>query len=100
MLVKLIKVILSILFFICVANMPYGYYQLTRFAALVGFAILAYYSNERGDKKEVIMFIALAILFQPLVKIPLGRYLWNIVDIVIGIALLLSMAIPYKKKHG
>jgi len=98
---KLIKVTLSILFFICLANMPYSYYQLVRFVALVGFVILAYYSNERGSKIEGIIFLALALLFQPLIKIPLGRHLWNIVDIIVGIALLVSIVLPYKKKeHG
>ena len=95
---KVIKIILSILFFICLANMPYGYYKLVRFAALVGFAILAYYANESGNKIEVIIFIALAILFQPLVKIALGRNLWNIIDLIVGVALLVSLFLPLQKK--
>ena len=98
--IKVIKIILSILFFICLANMPYGYYQLVRFAALVGFAILAYYANESDNKIEVIIFIALAILFQPLVKIALGRSLWNIIDVIVGVALLLSLVLPIQKKEN
>ena len=45
---KIIKIGLAILFFLCLADMPYGYYQLVRFAGLIGFAILAYQSNQRG----------------------------------------------------
>jgi len=97
---KVIKIILAILFFICLANMSYGYYQLVRFVALVGFAILAYYANENGNKIEVIIFIALAILFQPLVKIALGRNLWNIIDVIVGAALLLSLILPIQKKEN
>ncbi len=100
MVVKIIKIALAILFFICLANMPYGYYELVRFAALVGFAILAYYANENGNKIEVIIFIALAILFQPLVKIALGRNLWNIIDVIVGVALLLSIVLPIQKKEN
>lgn len=100
MLVKSIKIILAILFFICLAKMPYGYYQLVRFAALVGFAILAYYANEHGNKMEVIVYVALAILFQPLVKIALGRSLWNIIDVIVGLALLLSLVLPMQKKEN
>ena len=37
-----IKIILAILFFLCLADMPYGYYQFVRFAGLIGFVILAY----------------------------------------------------------
>lgn len=100
MVVKIIKIALAILFFICLANMPYGYYQLVRFAALVGFAILAYYANENGNKIEVIVYVALAILFQPLVKIALGRSLWNIIDVIVGLALLLSLVLPIQKKEN
>lgn len=100
MVVKIIKIALAILFFICLANMPYGYYQLVRFAALVGFAILAYYANENGNKIEVIVYVALTILFQPLVKIALGRSLWNIIDVIVGLALLLSLVLPIQKKEN
>ena len=88
---NIIKVILSLLFFICLLNMPYGYFQLVRFVALVGFAILAYKANEQGRKTEAIIYICLGILFQPLVKIALGRQIWNIVDVVVGVALLVSL---------
>ena len=88
---NIIKVILSILFFICLLNMPYGYFQLVRFVALVGFAILAYKANEQGRKPEAIIYVCLGILFQPLVKIALGRQIWNIVDVVVGVALLVSL---------
>ena len=88
---NIIKVILSLLFFVCLLNMPYGYFQLVRFVALVGFAILAYKANEQGRKTEAIIYVCLGILFQPLVKIALGRQIWNIVDVVVGVALLISL---------
>jgi hypothetical protein len=88
---KIIKLVLSVLFFICLADMPYGYYEFVRFAGLVGFAILAYQANEQGKQKEVVLFGALALLFQPFFKIALGRDIWNIVDVVVGIGLILSV---------
>lgn len=88
---NVIKFFLGILFFLCLADMPYGYYQLVRFVALVGFAILAYTANEQGHKTEVIIYICLAILFQPLIKIALGRQLWNIIDVIVGVVLLASI---------
>ena len=89
----IIKIILSILFFVCLLNMPYGYFQLVRFVALVGFAILAYTANEKGQKIETIIYVCLGILFQPFFKIALGRQIWNIVDVVVGIALIVSLFI-------
>lgn len=71
--------------------MPYGYYQFVRFAALVGFVILAYQANEQQNKSEMIMYIGLALLFQPFVKVALGRTIWNLVDVLVGIGLLASI---------
>ena len=95
---KAIKIILAILFFLCLADMPYGFYQFVRFAGLVGFAILAYQANEQGRQIEMIIYGGLALLFQPFFKIALGREMWNIVDVVVGIGLLISMFM--KPKHS
>ena len=88
---KELKRILAILFFTCLADLSYGFYQRVRFTALVGFAILAYQAKERESKTEMIIFICLAILFQPLIKILLGRTIWNIVDLIVGFSLLASI---------
>jgi len=71
--------------------MPYGFYQFVRFAGLVGFAILAYQANQQGRETEMIIYGGLALLFQPFFKIALGREIWNIVDVVVGIGLLISI---------
>jgi hypothetical protein len=85
---KPLSYILAILLFLCIADMPYGYYQFVRFAAAAFFAYAAYTENESGRKELVLVFIVLAILFQPFFKIALGRTLWNIVDVVVGIGLI------------
>src|SRR5579863_4199593 len=87
----IIKLGLSILFFLCLLKLPYGYYQLVRFIAMVGFLVLAYYSNEKGKKSYAFIYVCLAILFQPIIKIALGRQIWNIVDVIIGIFLIASI---------
>lgn len=97
---KFIKIGLAILFFPCLINMSYGFYQLVRFAALVGFVILAYQAYEEKNEKISIVYLALALLFQPLFKIPLGRELWNIVDVIVGIGLLLSIFIKLKSSQS
>jgi len=88
---KAIKIVLAILFFLCLLDMPYGFYQIVRFAALVGFAILAYQANEQQNKTEMIIYVCLAILFQPLLKISLGREVWNVVDVIVGIGLIITI---------
>jgi hypothetical protein len=93
---KIIKVILALLFFLCLLDMPYGYFQLVRFLALACFVFLAYKANEEDKSEQVFIYIALALLFQPFYKIALGRELWNIVDVVVGVGLLISIFIKTK----
>lgn len=87
----LIKIPLAILLFLCLLDMPYGFYQFVRFLALIGFGILAYKANEESKKTEMIIYGGLALLFQPFFKIALGREMWNIVDLVVGIGLIGSL---------
>lgn len=94
-----IKIVLAILFFLCLVDMPYGFYQFVRFAGLIGFAILAYQVNQKGRQTEMIIYGGLALLFQPFFKISLGRQMWNIVDLVVGIGLLISIFMKPKKSQ-
>ena len=93
---KIIKIVLALLLFICLADMPYGYYQLVRFAGLIGFTILAYKAYEINQRTGMIIFVGLALLFQPFFKISLVREIWNIVDVIVGVGLLLSIFIRNK----
>ena len=88
---KAIKIILAILLLLCLADMPYGYYEFVRFTALIGFAILAYDANQQNKQTEMIIYGSLALLFQPFFKIALGRELWNIVDVVVAIGLIVNI---------
>jgi hypothetical protein len=94
----IVKIHLALLLFGCLLNMPYGYYQFTRFAGLIGFAILAYKANEQCRQTETIIFVGLALLFQPLFKIALGRLIWNVVDVIVGLGLLVSIWIKPKNQ--
>jgi hypothetical protein len=95
---KIIKVGLALLLIGCLADMHYGYYQFVRFAGMAGFLMLAYSSNDNNKKSEIVIYIGLALLFQPFIKVALGRHLWNIVDVIIAVGLLISLANDFKKK--
>lgn len=94
---KSIKIGLAILFFMCLLDMPFGFYQLVRFIALIGFGILAYHAYKNEKIPQMIIYLVLALLFQPLLKVALGRDIWNIVDVIVGIGLLSSVLIPNKE---
>ena len=93
---KLIYLILSAALLLCLAPMPYGYFILVRFIAMMGFGYLAFqYFKQR---KEVLTwtFVTLALLFQPFAKIGLGRTVWNIVDVIVAIGLIVLFIIEWK----
>jgi hypothetical protein len=95
--INAIKIVLGVLFFLCLADMPYGFYQIVRFAGLIGFAILAYHANQQSRRTKMIIYVGLALLFQPFFKIAIGRQMWNIVDLVVGIGLLISIFMKAKE---
>ena len=97
---NLTKIVLAILLLLCLFRLPYGYYELVRFIAVIGFAILAWYEYEQKNIPMVIIYVALAFLFQPLYKISLGRQVWNIVDVVVAIGLILTIIIKKKRKEN
>ena len=96
----IIKVVLAVLFLICLLNMPYGYFQLVRYLALVGFAILANHANQKNHQTGTIVYLSLAVLFQPLIKIPLGREIWNMVDVMVASGLIASIFVRGNPSRG
>ena len=92
---KQLYLFLAGMFLLCLAPMPYGYYQLVRFVAMIAFAIMAYGYYEKEQMPLAITFGALALLFQPFLKVALGRTMWNIVDVLLAI-LLITMFVKEK----
>ena len=88
---KIIKIILAGLLFLCLINFPYGYYVFVRWSAMVGFSFLAYFAYKEKQNILTIIFVLLVILFQPFEKIALGRMLWNVVDVIVGVGLMASL---------
>lgn len=88
-LTNFLKIILSVALFLCLLDMPYGYYQLVRFFALVVFVFLSHQCYKQRDNSLSYLYAVLAILFQPFIKISLGRDIWNIVDVIVGIGLVI-----------
>jgi uncharacterized membrane protein YccC len=88
---KIVKIGLAVMLFICLLDMPYGYYQFVRVAATLVFVLLAIQSYNLNLNAMVLIYMVLAILFQPFEKIALGREIWNVLDVIVGIGLLLSL---------
>lgn len=84
-----IKLILAALLLICLLPMPYGYFILVRFITMGAFAFFAFAYYEKKHMPLVFIFGSLALLFQPFIRITLGRTIWNIVDVVVAILLMI-----------
>ncbi|WP_394348563.1 DUF6804 family protein [Chitinophaga vietnamensis] len=81
-LVWLLKGILIVLCTICLFRMPYGYYVFFRY---VSFAIFSLFCIDTISRKQVNLSIAWgvsALMCSPFVKLPLGRTIWNSIDII------------------
>lgn len=81
---KYFNILLAIALLICLTPMPYGYYILIRYISAIAFGVMAYDNYCQKQKKMYVITLCLALLFQPLLKIPLGRDIWNFVDIIVA----------------
>ena len=96
---KILRILLAILLILCLLPMPYGYFNLVRIISMICFAIFAYRYYSEKKMELAITFCGLAILFQPLIKIHLGRGLWNTVDLIVAAFLLFLLYIDKKNKQ-
>lgn len=94
-----IKLILAAFLLLCLAPMPYGYYQFIRLASMIVFAIMAYQYYEKEKMPLTIMFGGLALLFQPFFKIALGRAMWNVMDVVVALGLVMLWIEESKQRN-
>ena len=81
---KNLKLYFAIALLLCLLPMPYGFYTLIRIFSMVFFGFLALDYYGRKNEKMAITFGALAVVFQPFIKIVLGREVWNMVDVIVA----------------
>lgn len=87
----IIKVIIGLMLLLALADWQYSYYEVLRVVVCTSSVYLAYDSY---DKKRIVwtcIFIALAILFNPIIPIYLQKETWRIVDFVAALLVLASI---------
>ena len=94
---NILKIALSILLLLCLLKMPYGYFQLVRFIGMIVFIILAYFEKDKTNKILMVVWICSALLINPIIKIALGRFIWNIVDVIWAILLIGTLLLERNK---
>lgn len=94
---KIICLFTAAMLLLCLTPMPYGFYTLVRFVSMCVFAYLAYDYFCNHKEGLGFTFAALALLFQPFVKVALGRAVWNVVDVVVAVGLVYLFFITRKE---
>lgn len=96
---KIIKIAVAVLAILCLLDISYGFYQVVRLAGLIGFAVITYQASQQGRHTELIIYGGLTFLFRPFNKVVLGRQNWNIVDVVVGLGLIISIFLKPKSHN-
>lgn len=91
---------LALIVFLIVALFPiraYGFYVLLKFVICGGCAFLAVNASEEERKHMVWILGGLAVLYNPIVRFPLGREIWTVVNVATIIVLFINMKRAGKK---
>ncbi len=96
---NILKLILSILFLLCLLRMPYWYYQLIRLLGVIGLLYFAYLDNKDKLKVTPQSFVIAAIIINPIIKISFRKNTWQIIDIILAAVLLFSIFFQRKLKN-
>jgi len=97
---KYVPLYLAAMMLLCLAPMPYGYFQLVRFVAMIVFGLMAYRYYQNQKMVATWVFGSLALLFQPIYKIALGRVVWNVVDVIVAIFLIILFVFEWRREKG
>ena len=74
-------VVPALMLLAALAPWPYGYYVLLRLVVCLASIAIAW--RLRGGNHPILWaFIGLAILYNPVVKVPLGRPLWSVANVI------------------
>ncbi|TFB08818.1 hypothetical protein E3V08_02465 [Candidatus Atribacteria bacterium MT.SAG.1] len=68
-----------------VAEWPYGYYTLLRWITCIASTLVIFQAFEKNIDWAKVVFIVIAILFNPLAPIHLSRSTWIPIDIITAI---------------
>ncbi|MEK7644907.1 MAG: DUF6804 family protein [Patescibacteria group bacterium] len=77
---------------------PYSYYQLTRWLTTICSAYLAFSYFENHKTVFMWLFIALAILFNPIFPFYFSKDMWQIFDVTGAVLFFVSLFIKTNKK--
>jgi len=81
----------AFLFLALFNSWPYGFFTLLRFVVFAVTAYIAWMAFKQQKEKWVWIFGFLAVLFNPFIVIHLNRGLWNFIDVIVGVFMIISI---------
>ena len=76
-----------------IAEWPYGYYTILRWITCITSILVALQAFEKNINWAKVVFIVIAILFNPLASIYLSRNTWIPIDIITAIFFIFAIRI-------
>jgi len=89
--ISIIKIIIIFLLLVCLTDRAYEYFQVMRTICMISFAAFAFMSYISERNFFTFIWIFMAIIINPFIKIHFGREIWNIVDVIFAIIVLVSI---------
>ncbi|MFC1593519.1 DUF6804 family protein [Candidatus Neomarinimicrobiota bacterium] len=86
------SLIIIALLLLALLPMPYGFYTLVRICVCLFSIFLAYKTWQEKIELWMWIFIVIAILFNPIIPIFLGRGLWAFLDIITAVVFFASIS--------
>ena len=88
------RIFLIVSIFLGILNQPYSYYEFLRPFVFIISIILTIQAFRKDNKTGFeYLYLALTILFNPILPIYLSKEVWVIIDVIIIIALGISLAL-------
>lgn len=93
--VKAFVILVLLLSFI---KMPFGYYQFLRITTCIGSLIIAYDYYKKKKDIWIILFGAIAVLFNPIIVIHFKRDIWQVFDGITILIFVVSLVVELRFK--
>ena len=97
MLTLKMRLAMAVLLLACLLPLPYGVYILIRLFATIGFVMLAVEYHRSQRPLGIVAVVFLALVFQPLLRLPLTREVWIAVDVVVAAGLILDYFVTKRR---
>ncbi len=90
-------IVSSLLLFLAVGDHPYSYFTTLRWITCA-VSVYGAYLSYKGERLYVVISLGvIAVLFNPIIPIHMGKSTWQLIDIVVGLIMLISPIFIWKR---